>query len=204
MIDEEFLKTENVTSGSDGDVSYLIVCKVCGSLILLCFRGVLDLPASHQFLITANLFPILAVDVQHPETLSVFLAQMLVVHLVCPADRAYVCVPAPGKPLEALMDDHIMYHKIGKPIRHDPETDGLHPPDAVLASEHDQQHAGYGKYDKKRIVLFEKTRFHLVMIPVQIPEESMHHPLVCGPGDALHEEEGQQQNGDEIDSYHNW
>jgi hypothetical protein len=32
----------------------------------------------------------------------------------------------------------------------------------------------------------------------------MHHPLVCGPGDAFHDKEGQQQYEDEIDESHNW
>lgn len=142
-------------------------------------------------------------DIQHAETLPVFLAKMLVVHLVRPADGPHIGIPAPGEPFEALMDDDVMYHEISESIRHDTKTYGLHPPDPVLTSEHDQQHAGYGKYDEEGIILFEESGLHLVMILMQIPQKSMHHPFMRGPGDAFHEEESQEQNEDEIDESHN-
>jgi hypothetical protein len=64
----------------------------------------------------------------------------------------------------------------------------------VLESEHDQEKAGYGENEEKGVVFLKKTRFHLVMIPVQVPEEPMHDPFVGCPGNAFHEEESAYQN----------
>lgn len=196
------MREDNV-GGSDESVHHLIITDVCGSVISFRLRSVFHLSGGHQFLVAPNLFPVFTVNIQHTKALPVLLAQMLMVHLMGPADGAYISIPTSGEPLETLMDDHVMHHEIGETIRHDPETDRLHPPDPVLASEHDQQHAGYGKYDKKSVVLLEESGLHLMMIAMQIPEKSMHHPLMCGPGDAFHEDEGQQQYGDEIDNGHN-
>ena len=169
---------------------------------LLRFGGVFDLPGGHQLLIAAHFFPIFPVNIQHPKALSLLLAQMFVMHFVRPADGPHISVPASGEPFEALVYDHIMYQEIGETIGHDPKANGLHPPDAVLAAEHDEQHARDREDHEKGIVLLEETGFHLMMVAMQVPEESMHHPFVRSPGDALHSEEGQQQDGDEIDDGH--
>jgi hypothetical protein len=80
------------------------------------------------------------------------------------------------------------------PISHDPEANGLHPPDIINCSKQYQQHAGNGEDHKEPVVLFEEAGLFLVMVAVQEPEKAMHHVPVCEPGDAFHGEEGSQQN----------
>jgi hypothetical protein len=116
------------------------------------------------------------------------------VHLVGPSDRTYVGIVTAGKPFETLVDDHVMDEEVGKTVSHDAEADRLLPPDIMLESEHDEQETGHSENEKESIVLFKKTRFHLVMIPVQVPEEPMHDPFVGCPGNAFHEEESTYQN----------
>jgi hypothetical protein len=49
-----------------------------------------------------------------------------------------------------------------------------------------QQHTGDGKDDKKRIIFFEKTGLHLVMIFMQVPKKTMHYILMGKPGHSFH------------------
>ena len=78
------------------------------------------------------------------------LAQMLVVHFMCPAYGADIGIVASGKPFETLVDDHIMHQKVSETICHDAKTDGMKPPHARrLHAIHDAKHAGDSKNHKK-------------------------------------------------------
>jgi hypothetical protein len=85
---------------------------------------------------------------------------------MCPANGPDIGIFAAGKPFEALVDNYIMYKEIGKSVSHYAKADGLLPPYLVERPKHDQQHAGDRENDKKSIIFFKKSRFHLVMIPV--------------------------------------
>jgi len=114
-------------------------------------------------------------------------------HFMRPANGSYIGGIAFGKPFKPLVNDHIMYQKIGKPVSHDTKANGLHPPDFIIGAKENQENAWNGEYDKKRIILFKKSGFNLVMIPVQIPEEPMHYIFVREPGNTFHNAEGSQQ-----------
>ena len=95
-----------------------------GKLILL--RRIMHLSvAGHQLTIALHFRPILATHHQKAKTLAIILAQVLVVHLVCPTNGTHINVVASGKPLQALVDDYIVNQKIGRPVEHDPKSDGL-------------------------------------------------------------------------------
>jgi hypothetical protein len=124
-------------------------------------------------------------------------AEVLVMHLVCPANSTDIGIIAAGKPFEPLVDDDIMDKEIGKAVSHDAKANSMKPPHTrSLHAKHDTQETGYGKNDKESIIFFEKTRFNFVVIFVQIPQESMHHPPVCTPGYTFH-----QQKNAENDTY---
>src|SRR5574338_1450197 len=82
----------------------------------------------HQLFIIPDLFPIFFGHVQHAETFAIMTIQVFMMHFMRPANSPYISVIAPGKPFEALMNDHIMHQEISKPVRHDPKADRLHPP----------------------------------------------------------------------------
>jgi len=50
------------------------------------------------------------------------------------------------------------------------------------------------EYDEEPVILFKKARLFLVMVTVEIPEESMHNEPVCEPGNAFHDQEGQEKD----------
>ena len=125
--------------------------------------------ASHQFFIATDLIPIDLMYVEHSKTLAIFFLQVLVMHLVSPANGANIGIIAAGKPFETLMDNNVVNHKIGKAVSHYPKPDRLHPPYLIVSAKADQQHAGNGKYDKEGIVFFKEARLYLVMVFMQIP-----------------------------------
>ena len=95
--------------------------------------------------------------------------QMLMMHFMCPADSPYIGIIAAGKPFEPLMNDNIMHHKIGKPIRHNTKPNGLHPPNMIKGTKINQQILGTAKMIKKASFFSKKPGLYLVMIFMQIP-----------------------------------
>src|SRR5215203_568746 len=84
------------------------------------------------------------------------------------------------------MNDNVMYQKIPATISHNAKPNCLHPPYIVKCAEINQKDTWYSKDDKERIVLFKKTRLHLVMIFMQIPQESMHEITMGKPCNTFH------------------
>lgn len=99
---------------------------------------------------------------------------MFVVHFVCPADGFDVSVVAARKQFEPLVDDDFMHQKISKPVKSNACANAHYPIGLVHTTQHDAEPTGYGKYDKKSIVLFKKTRTLLVVVFMQVPKKSMH------------------------------
>ena len=130
--------------------------------------------------------------IEHPKALTLFLVQVLMVHLVCPADSSYIGVITPSKPFETLVNDHIMDHKISRSVRHNAKADGLHPPYAIKGTKKDQQHTGNGEDDKEPVILFKEPGLFLMVIAVQVPKQAMHDILMGKPGNAFHDQEGGQ------------
>lgn len=139
-----------------------------GKLLLL--RRILHFGTTgHQRFVALHLVPILFGHEQEPKTLAMLLAQMLVVHLVCPPNGPYIGMIAARKPLQSLVNDHIVDDEIRSPIQHDAESNGLHPPHIIICAKVDQEKTRHGKNERKPIVFLKDARFYLVMILVQDP-----------------------------------
>jgi hypothetical protein len=105
-----------------------------------------------------------------------------------PAYGPDIGIVASTEPFESLMNDHIVYKEVCKSISHNSKPNRMQPPHARgLHPIHDAKHAGDGKNDEESIVLFKEPRLYLMMVLVQIPEKSMHHPTMCTPCDAFHQ-----------------
>jgi hypothetical protein len=82
-------------------------------------------------------------------------------HFMSPADRLYVGIIAPGKPLEALMNDHLVNHEIGKPIGHHSKPDRLQPENRINRAYQYAGEAWYREDYKEPIVFLKKTSVFL-------------------------------------------
>jgi hypothetical protein len=162
--------------------------KLCKApLFTILFRSVTHFSASgHQRLIAPNFLPVFACHKQHPETFTIMPVEVFVVHFMRPSNGADIGIIAAGKPLETLMNDYIMHQEIGEAIGHDAKANRLHPPDMVVGAEKYQQHAGDSEDHKKGIIFLKKTRFHLMVVAMQIPQKPMHHVSVGKPGYTFH------------------
>ena len=108
-----------------------------GKLLLL--RRILHFGTTgHQRFVALYLVPILFGHEQEPKTLAVLLAQMLVVHLVRPPNGPHIGMVAAGKPLQPLVNDHVVDDEIRRPVQHDSKPNGLHPPNMLIGAEIDQ------------------------------------------------------------------
>jgi hypothetical protein len=91
-----------------------------------------------------------------------------------------------------------MHQEVGKTIGHYAKPYGLLPPNMIDRTKSDKEHAGYGKNDKKCVIFFKKTGFNLVVVTVQIPQESMHNPLMSSPGYPFHNQKCTNHNKNKI------
>src|SRR4051812_6078996 len=133
------------------------------------FGSVVYFLSCHQLSIPSYFIPVLAVNEQHAKAFSLVPVYMFVVHFMGPSYSAYIGTSASAEPFKALMDDHIVYNKIGCSINHDAKTQGLHPPVAVDGPGKDQDHAGHCEDHKEPVVLFKKAGFFLMVVFVQVP-----------------------------------
>ncbi len=123
------------------------------------------------------------------------LMYFFVMNFMCSSDAIHISVVQFSEPAKALVNDYIMYEEIGKAIKSDANAN--HQPKVI---EHDTGDeaigTGYSKYEKESIVFFKETFMSLMMVTMQIPEETMHHKFVCEPCHKLHEEEGGHNDED--------
>jgi hypothetical protein len=141
--------------------------------------------------------------IKHSEAFAMIFIEVFVMHFMRPANSPDIGIGAAREPFEALMDDHIMNNEIGEAVGHDAVTDRLHPPYMIYGAEHDQQHTGYGKDDEEGIIFLEKSGFNLMVVAMEIPQESMHYPFMGRPGDGFHQQKGGDQYQYEIQTCHN-
>jgi len=143
------------------------------------------------------------VNIQHSETFALVFVQVLVVHLVGPTDGTDIGIVASRKPLESLVNDHIMDNKIRKAVGHDAKADAVEPPQTGgLHTIHDAQHARNGKNHKKGIIFLKKARLYLMMVFVEVPKKAMHDPTVGAPGDGFHQQKNTQNDQKIQNGYH--
>ena len=117
-----------------------------------------------------------------------FLAQMLVVHLVCPPNCTQIDVVRFPKQLEALVNEDLVDEKVSQAINSNSEPD---PNTNVIArhhTRHDEQPTRDRENQEKRIVFLEESWLLLVVIFVQIPAKTMHHIFMCEPRHEFHKE----------------
>lgn len=120
-----------------------------------------------------------------------FFVQVFVVDLVGLAKGFEVNAVAVPQPAEPLVDENIVHQKICGPVHGNSCAYTYHEIMLVHQPQHNTQPAGNGKDQKEKIVLFEKTLPGLVMVPVKIPHEPVHHKFMGAPGNAFHGDEGQ-------------
>lgn len=114
---------------------------------------------------------------------------MFVMHFVCFSDSAEIQIISSFEPIEALMNEHIMDHEIGKTVKHDSQPDIKTPIEHGHGTEEHQKKTRYGENEKKRVVFFEETFAGRVMVFMEVPHESMHHKFMSAPGYAFHNDE---------------
>src|SRR5690554_3299728 len=94
---------------------------------------------------------------------------------------------------DPLMDEYIMYKKIGHPVQHDAQPDKKQVVVTLKRSEIHQCYGGYGENDKEIIVLLHNAFIAMVVVvPVQHPQKPVHHVFVDKPRCPFHGYKGDQ------------
>jgi len=106
------------------------------------------------------------------------------------------------EPLEPLMNEHIVYEEVAKPIYEDANTYGQLPIVAMHHTEHSEQPTGNRKNEEEEVVLLKESRLLLVMIFVEVPQEAVHNVLVRKPRHEFHEEKRGNDNEEIGENYH--
>jgi hypothetical protein len=164
----------------------------CVSIVLLLL---------HDF-VPAYFLPIATGYYQHTKTFPILLAQMFVVHFVRPANGSNILVVTTGKPFKPLVNNYIVYQKIGCPVHGYTKTNSGCPIRMALQTQHNTQPTGNGEDEKERIVLLKKTGAFLVMVLVEVPQKPVHYKAVGKPGYPFHTTEGKQHYGDKYKPVH--
>jgi hypothetical protein len=111
---------------------------------------------------------------------------VFVVHLVRLSNCAEIDVVGSRKPIETLMDEHIMNKKIGNTIEQDANSREEAPIEIGHRTIHNEQAAWNSENEKEGIVFFEKTTSRSMMIFMEIPHPTMHNKTMRAPGYAFH------------------
>jgi len=127
---------------------------------------------------------------------------MLVVYFVRFAQGAEIEIIGTGKQFETLMNEDVVHHKIGKAVKRDAQAYiNEESPRLIEGACRKEGHGETRKNDEKGIVaLKEIFLVFVVVVVVQYPQKSVHHILVCEPGNAFHGDESKQGNAN-IDKY---
>ena len=139
-------------------------------------------------------------DKQHPKTFTVFLAKVLVVHLVCPADSTRVTIVDVAEQLEPLVDKNVMNDEVGKAIGENSQPDSEPDFENSILPQQEKPDAYDCIDNKKRVVALKPGIVVLaVMVGVQGPEKTVHDVFVRKPGNPFPENKG--ANRDEGTQY---
>jgi hypothetical protein len=136
-----------------------------------------------------HLIPVTAGYVQHAKAFAMVLSEMFVVHFMRPSNGTHISIVAAGKPFESLVNDDIVYQKIGEAVQGYAKANGRHPIDALLQTQHDAKPTGNGKNEEEGVVFFEGMALRIVVVFVQVPQKTVHHVFVRSPGNGFHENE---------------
>lgn len=104
---------------------------------------------------------------------------MFVVHFMRFAQTYQVFIFSILEPLETLMNQDIVNHKIAKTIDGDSQSNEKQIIDSALYTIVKKDDAGNGKNDKKDVVALKNMLiFGLVMIGVKVPHQAVHDIFV--------------------------
>jgi hypothetical protein len=126
---------------------------------------------------------------EHSKTLTVFFAQVLVVNFMGLSQCPEIDIVCAGKPLEALVYQHIVHQKIGCAIGHDSEAYEKTKIESGLCTEKHEQKTRNGKNDKKEVIALEGLMLRIVVVIMEIPHESVHHVFMGTPRYPFHQDE---------------
>jgi hypothetical protein len=112
---------------------------------------------------------------------------MLVVHLVGASQRFGVSGIGVAKPLKALMYEHIVHQEVGQPIGQYTQAYSQAVIENLITPQHEISDTHRCVKNKKGIVTLKNTVvISFVVVRMQVPQETVHHIFVGGPGHTLH------------------
>lgn len=86
------------------------------------------------------------------------------------------------------MNDNFMHNEIGESVCSNADANEEQVKQIIIVrSEPHEYHGRNGENDEEPIVLFKKSFSRLMMIFMQVPEQSVHHKAVRDPREAFHE-----------------
>jgi len=113
---------------------------------------------------------------------------MLVVLLVCSAQRQKIGTLGVGQKFNPLVDKNIVHEKVSHSVQHNAQSDVKQIIEVFKRTKVHQSDRWYGKYDKEVVVLFKNALIAVVvMVPVQKPKETVHNIFVDNPGCPFHQ-----------------
>lgn len=93
-----------------------------------------------------------------------------------------------------MVYENVVYKEISQTICGNAHTYEEPVIEVVEFSKKHEQHGWNGENEEEGIVFLEETFTFLVVITMQVPQESMHYELMGAPGDAFHDEKGGENN----------
>lgn len=117
-------------------------------------------------------------------------------------DRFEIGVPNVVEPIEAFVDEHVVYQEVAKTVDQYAQTKSQAPIVACHHTKHDEKPGWDGEDQEEGVVFLKEARLLLVVVLVQIPEQAVHDVLVREPGGELHQNEGAEEDEDVGDRCH--
>ena len=149
----------------------------------------------------AGLAEIFSGNPQHAKAFTVFLVEVLVVHLMGLPYRSEVGVFGVSEPIEPPVNENVVHQKIAEPVGCDA---GANPKTKICmyAARDEAPGAGHSKNQEEGVVLFKEPRLVLMVVLMEIPHHTMHQVFVCSPSHPLHGEEGDRYNQKSSQDFH--
>jgi hypothetical protein len=93
------------------------------------------------------------------------------------------------------VNDDVVHNKIAQSISKNPQSDKESVIETGFGTKVKQQNTWDSKNHEKQIIAFKNMGvFGLVVVGVQIPQESVHHKFVRAPSHAFHNQISDQKN----------
>lgn len=117
------------------------------------------------------------------------------VNFVRSSDRLEIWVIGVSEHFESLVNENVVHQKIREPVNRDSQS---YPKKGIIALQHAKKQSGNTRQSKneeeKIIVLKEAVGFLFVVIPMQIPQKTVHDVFMREPGHPFHAEKGKQHD----------